>query len=57
MHTEEISKVQKGFKRPLTSGNYIHCQVFSYNDKYYKDGSGLNIPVLKKAECLKSQVK
>lgn len=51
MHTEEISKVQKGFSKDLflTSREGITSivKVFSYNDKYYKDGSGLNIPVIK----------
>ncbi len=51
MKTEGIYNVQKGYSKDLflTSQEGITSivKLFSYDHKYYKDGSGLNIPVIK----------
>ncbi|OPZ92306.1 MAG: FtsX-like permease family protein [Firmicutes bacterium ADurb.Bin419] len=51
MKTEGIYSVQKGYSKDLflTSQEGITSivKLFSYNDKYYKAGSGQNIPVIK----------
>lgn len=48
--TEGIAGVQKGYSKDLflTSKEGITSivRLFSYNDKYYKDGKGMNIPVV-----------